>query len=129
MFKKVVSAVIILPFLVVLMLCCCVSQASATISKDNHCHDTKSNHAQHPDNSKSNQSHSCECLQSFNAADENAITVLSDSFSLLKINYQKTSPETFSLDSSNGSLQLAYLGPPGVASEIPLYTLYHSLRI
>ena len=129
MFMKFIASILILRFLIVPLVCCCMKQAQAAISGVECCDDSKDEHgATHEHADHHSSSNSCDC-HSFSTAAENASTVhvavLSFFNSYLAIDVLALKSVTF----LKGSMRMAYLGPPGGPSTVPLYTLYHSLRI
>ncbi len=131
MIKKIVSSIIILPLLIVPLFCCCFNQASAATVGEEHCQDSKDSHAVDHDKSKSTHSHSCDCSQILSTTGDNLNAAIHSDISFQhKLSFETTSIESFSFSSLKGSMRLAYSGPPiGASSAVPLYTLYHSLRI
>ncbi len=128
MLKKFISLFIVFPLFIVPLVCCCVkpAQAGATVG---HCDDSNEHGStDHKEHSGKTHSHaSCDC-HSFSTAAENVsaiqiISSASDQFASL----ETTEPRFVA--AFKGSLHLAYLGPPGSVATVPLYTLYHSLRI
>ncbi len=129
MLKKCIASILILPFLVVPLFCCCVKTAEAGTTGVEHCNESQDEQETTHDHADHNSSHSCDC-HSYSTAAENAPTV---HVALLSFSNFFPAIDVVSLKSvvyPKGSMRLAYLGPPiGNASAVPLYTLYHSLRI
>ena len=95
---------------------------------ENCSHDEDSSSAKH-DESKSDHHHQCNCDHALSAALEN-LTTSQASLSFVPNLFPGsilTAPVSAVL--LKGSIHVAYLGPPGQAVDVPLYTLYHSLRI
>ncbi len=128
MFKKIIISIIFLPFLIVPLFCCCIRQAGAATVGEEHCQDEQGSHAAKHDQSK-HHSHSCDCAHSFNISLENVTTIQAGLTSGQNFFVPETTVQPFSFASLKGFMHLAYLGPPGRASEVPLYIQQHSLRI
>ena len=129
MLRKVISYIIIFPLLIVPLFCCCNQEAMAATIGVQHCPDDEdSSSATHHD-SKSDHDHACNCGHELSATLENftashAVVSFAPNF------FPETTFVKFlSVVLLKGSTHLAYLGPPGRSFEVPLYTLYHSLRI
>ena len=131
MFKNLIVSFLILPFLVVPLFCCCINSAQAATATVAHCEDSDhGSTTDHHKNSDTDHSHaSCDC-HSLSTAAENgsSIQIAIPHFSGDFFTTSDTLELGFTLV-SKGSLRTAYLGPPGGSSAVPLYTLYHSLRI
>ena len=128
MFKRFIASILILPFLIVPLFCCCITQAQAGATGVEHCNDDQDKHGTTHEHGDQHSSHSCDC-QSYSTAAENAPTV---HVALLSFPNSFPAIDVVSLKSvaySKGFMRLAYLGPPIGISAVPLYTLYHSLRI
>ena len=130
MLKKLIASILIIPFLIVPLICCC-SQAQAASLGVGHC-DTDSDHstsAHHEDSKTADHSHApCDCHSLGTAAEK----VATDKIIFLSFQSFFPNVDLVALNRivfSKGSRSLAYLGPPGKAFTVPLYTLYHSLRI
>ncbi len=129
MFKKFIASILILPFLIVPLFCCCITQAQAAAPGVEHCNDDQDEHGATHEHGDHHSSHSCDC-HSYSTAAENAPTVHAALLSFPNFFPTIDVVTLKSATSSKGSLGFAYLGPPiGEASTVPLYTLYHSLRI
>jgi hypothetical protein len=129
MIKKLVVSLIVLPLLIVPLFCCCIKQASAATVGEDHCQNSQDEHGATSGHADHNSSHSCDC-HSFSTAAENPQTVSIAFLSVQKLFPSVDFTEFRQTIFTKGSMRLAYLGPPiGVLSEVPLYTLYHSLRI
>ena len=130
MLKKIFISIIVLPLLIVPLFCACTQQASASIIGVEHCHDDEdSSSATHHDESGPGHEHACNCGHALNAVFEKPTTsqaVLSFAPNSFPV---PIFIEPASVVLLKGSMHLAYLGPPGRAFEVPLYTQYHSLRI
>lgn len=129
MFKKFIVPVLILPFLIVPLFCCCTTQVQADATGVEHCNDDQDEHGTTHEHGDHHSSNSCDC-HSYSIAAENAPIV---HVALLSFPNSFPTIDIISLKSvayPKGSMRFAYLGPPiGKASTVPLYTLYHSLRI
>ena len=129
MFRKIVTSIIVFPFLIVPLLCCCTQPAMASSVGVEHCQDSQDEHSAKHDQSE-HHSGSCDCAHTLNASIEK-ITA----FQVVLPSSQSFSADTnlvkpFVVSSLKASIHLAYLGPPlGSATAVPLYTLHHSLRI
>ena len=129
MFRKVVSCLVIFPLFIVPLFCSCVQRAEAGTVGVEHCHDDEGSHSAKHDDSKADHDHACNCDHALNAALEN-LTASQVSFSFAHNFFSKTIfLEPISVILLKGSTYLTYLGPPGKASEVPLYIQQHSLRI
>ena len=130
MLKRVLASILIFPFLLVPLVCCCTPVHAASTQTE-HCDD--SDHtasAGHQEHSKSNHSHAdCDC-HSLSTATEKVSSVQINFLAFPKV-FPATDIVTLkSFIYPKSSLRLAYLGPPiGLSAVVPLYTLYHSLRI
>lgn len=129
MIKKFLTSVIILPLMIVPLFCCCVKQASAATVIEKSCHDDHDSHAANHDQSHSKDGHLCDCAQLLSTTGDQSVVFNSNFLSKFQISFDSISAEPFSVVSLKGSMRMAYLGPPGNSSAVPLYTLYHSLRI
>ena len=128
MLRKAVSFLILFPLLIVPLFCSCVQKVeAASIVKDDCC-DGDSHSAKH-DESKSGHAHSCDCGHAQNAVFENLTTSQIHFSSPYNFFSGVVSINPVSITLLKGSIHLAYLGPPGIASEIPLYILQRSFRI
>ena len=125
MLRKILSFLIIFPLVIVPLFCSCVQNVeAATVGVD---HDDEGTASTKHDGSKPGHAHSCDCGHAQNAVLEN-ITTSKISFSFVHNSFPGT---TFIKPISvlRTPIHIAYLGPPGRAFEIPLYTQQHSLRI
>lgn len=130
MIKKLIVSIIFLPLLFVPLFCCCVKGASAATVGEEHCQDDQDSHSANQDQSDSKHAHSCDCSQVLSTVGDQLIISHPDFSSQQNFSFQTTSIEPFSVISLKSSMRLAYLGPPiGNIFAVPLYTLYHSLRI
>lgn len=129
MFKKFIASILILPFLIVPLFCCCITQVQAAATGVEHCNDDQDEHGATHDHGDHRSSHSCDC-HSISTAAESTPTVHAV---LLSFPNFFSAIDVVTLKSAiylKGFMRFAYLGPPiGIASAVPLYTLYHSLRI
>ena len=129
MLQKVISYLIILPLFIVPLFCCCHQEAMAATVGVEHCPDDEdASSATHHD-PKSDHDHACNCGHELSATVEN----FTASHAVLSF-VPNFPPETtfvrpVSVILLKGSTHLAYLGPPGRVSEVPLYIQQHSLRI
>lgn len=128
MLKKIVASIIVFPLLIVPLFCSCIKQAHADTEVE-YSHDPTEDHSATADHTDHSSSHSCDC-HSFSTAAENVLTA---QIALLSFSNVFPATDVVSLKLATylkGSMRFAYLGPPiGVLSAVPLYTLYHSLRI
>lgn len=128
MFKKFVASILILPFLIVPLFCVCKTAQAAPLGVE-HCQDGDDDSADHHEHSKADHAHaSCDC-HSLSTVAENTPTA---HISFLSFPNLFPAVDVTALKSAihfKGPVHIAYLGPLGVSSAVPLYTLYHSLRI
>ena len=129
MLRKVVFSIIVLPLLIVPLFCCCNQEAMAATVGIEHCHDDEDSHSADHSDSKSDHDHACNCGHALSAALEN-LTTSHVTLSFVPNAFPEvTSVRPVSVVLLKGSIHVAYLGPPSRAFDVPLYTLYHSLRI
>ena len=129
MLRKIVFFIIIFSLLIVPLFCCCNQTAMAATVGVEHCHDDEdSPSAAHHDESGSGHDHACNCGHALNAVLENP-TPSQITFSFgHNLFSETTSVAPISVTLLKG-FYLAYLGPPGRASAVPLYIQQHSLRL
>ncbi len=130
MIRRIVSFIVILPLLIVPLFCCCIQKAEAATVGMGHCHDDDGDaHSAKHDESKADHDHACNCGHTSSSVLEN-ISTSQISFLFAHSSFPAiTFIKPISIVLLKGSSYPTYLGPPGSSSAVPLYTLYHSLRI